>query len=451
MGLLDCLATTDALAAIFSDESVVGAMLEFEGAIARGAAAAGVIPASAAQVISDAARQGGVDPASIAGAARAGATPAIPLVKALRERVHAIDPASAAYVHWGATSQDVTDTALILLLRQARGGIAADHRRLAGALRELSERHASDVMLGRTLLQPATPITFGLKTAGWLSAIAGSWRRLDQAWDATMVVQFGGAAGTLAALGADGPRVVAATARELELRDAPPWHTDRDRLGALMTACGLYVAALGKTARDLSLLMQAEVGEVAEPGGGSSTMPQKRNPVLSVLVRSAALQAPHLGASLHTSAALAVDERPDGAWHAEWPVLRRLLLLSAGAAALAAELLSGLEVHADVMTARVQQAGPLLLAERLEAELPGRLGGPDAAARVKELLARAGGAADPRAALRDGIPVDAVADDELDAMLDPQGYLGVADAVVDRALDRAARLEATAGRGGHHG
>ena len=214
--------------------------------------------------------------------------------------------------------------------------------------------------------------------------------------------------------------------------------------------------ALGKVATDVALLVRPEVAELAEPAaagrGGSSTMPQKRNPVLSVLVRSAALQTPHLAASLHTSAALAADERPDGAWHAEWPVLRRLLLLSAGAAALAAELLDGLQVREEAMAAHLDQAGPLVLAERLQAELPVRLGGgPEATARVRDLLAEAGAAADPRAVLRDGIPVGVVTDEELARLLDPHGYLGVADQLVDRALDRAARLGSTTGTGTRHG
>src|SRR5262245_28621124 len=218
MPLIDCLATTDALAELFSDVSVLGAMLEFEAALARAAASAGVIPAAAATVISAAARGRGFDVSAIARDGRTGATPAIPLVKALRARVRELDPGAAAHVHLGATSQDVTDTALILLLGRAHHTIAADHLRLEQALRALSERHASTIMLARTLLQPATPTTFGLKVAGWTAPIARSWRRLDRAWHQAMVVQLGGAAGTLAALGEFGPRVAESVARELGLR-----------------------------------------------------------------------------------------------------------------------------------------------------------------------------------------------------------------------------------------
>ena len=270
-------------------------MLDFESALARARGHAGVIPATAARTISEAALRGGFDTAAIARAARAEPRRRFRWCKALRERVRLIDPASAAYVHWGATSQDVTDTALVLLLEQARVPIAADHARLDRALRTLSERHAGTVMLGRTLLQPATPITFGLKVAGWTSAIGHSWRRLRDAWSRALVLQFGGAAGTLAALGDQGLRVVAETARELgPARRSPPWHTNRDRLGALVTACGLHVAALGKIARDITLLMQAEVGEAAEPGGGSSTMPHKRNPSGCAVVLAAATRMPSL-------------------------------------------------------------------------------------------------------------------------------------------------------------
>ena len=194
MTLLNCLATTDALTAVFSDDNVVAAMLAFESALARSAAAAGVIPETAARVIAEAAGRGGFDVAAIASAARIDATPAIPLVKALRERVQQRDPASAAYVHWGATSQDVTDTALMLLVKQAGVPIAADYLRLDAALRELSNRHATTLMLGRTLLQPATPITFGLKVAGWTAAISRSWQRVHDEFVRAQVMQFGGAA-----------------------------------------------------------------------------------------------------------------------------------------------------------------------------------------------------------------------------------------------------------------
>ena len=277
--LIECLATTDSLAEVFSNQSVLQAMLDFEVALARAAARADIVPEAVAAAIAAAAEAKRFDVAAIAREARQSATPVIPLVGALTERVRAIDPESAQYVHWGATSQDVADTAMVLLLKRAKSLLAADHARIDRALRTLSEAHASTVMLGRTLLQPATPITFGLKAAGWCAALSRSWSRLSAAWHAALVLEFGGAAGTRAAFGDRAAIVAMELATELDLGPAPPWHTDRDRLGGAIAAMGLYTAVLGKIARDVSLLMQAEVGEVAERGGGSSSMPHKRNPV----------------------------------------------------------------------------------------------------------------------------------------------------------------------------
>ena len=426
MSLLDCLATTDALAAIFCDESIAAAMLEFESALARGAAIAGVIPTTAARTISEAALRGGVDAAAIARAARAGATPAIPLVQALRERVHLIDPASAAYVHWGATSQDVTDTALVLLLKQARVPIAADEARLDRALRALSERHAGTVMLGRTLLQPATPITFGLKVAGWTSAISHSWQRLRDAWSRALVLQFGGAAGTLAALGDQGLRVVAETARELDLRAVPPWHTNRDRLGALVTACGLHVAALGKAARDITLLMQAEVGEAAEPGGGSSTMPHKQNPSGCAVVLAAATRMPSLVSACLT-AMIQEHERGTGGGQAEWPIVGAAVQVTGAAVSSLAGAIAGLTVDPERMRRNLEATGGTIFAERAVMQLTPLLGRDSAQRLVGEAVAesrRSGGAFAGvlRASVGQQVPGDLL--DDIDR---PERYLGAAE------------------------
>ena len=436
MRLIDCLATTDALAAIFSDESVLRAMLEFEGALARAAADAGAIPAAAARAISDAVSQGGIDPAAIAAAARAGATPAIPFVKDLRARVEAIDAPGAACVHLGATSQDVTDTALVLLLKQARSPIAADQQRLDRALRELSARHAATVMLGRTLLQPATPITFGLKVAGWTSAIVRSWRRLDDAWERALVIQFGGAAGTLAALGEKGPRIVAGTARELGLRSAPPWHTDRDRLGALMTACGLHVAALGKAARDISLLMQAEVGEAAEPGGGSSTMPQKRNPSRCAVVLAAATRLPGLVAS-YLTAMVQDHERALGGVQAEWPIVSAAVQATGAAVAALAAAVEGLEVDPERMRSNIDSTGGTVFAERAAMLLAPEIGRERAQQLVEESIARSRSdrvsfAVALRAAARTEPAISRTLLDDLDV---PERYLGESEAIRIRLLN----------------
>ena len=226
-------------------------------------------------------------------------------------------PQRRAFVHWGTTSQDLSDTALVLCLAAAARILEADHARLARALRRLSETHKATVMLARTLLQPAPPITFGLKAAGWLAAASRGQARLKAAFREACVVQFGGASGTLAALGAAGPDVAKALAAELELPlpDAP-WHAHRDRLAHLVGACGVYAGTLGKIARDISLLMQHEVGEASEPGGGSSSMPHKRNPAGCAIVLAAANRLPGL-VSAFLSGMVQEHERGLGGWHAE--------------------------------------------------------------------------------------------------------------------------------------
>jgi len=266
--LIESLATTEALADVFSDESILQAMLAFEVALAGVDERLGIIAPTAAGAIERAAKTGSFSSEALARDTLRAGTPVIPLVKALTNQVRVFDSGAARYVHWGATSQDVSDTALVLLLKRARPLLAADCGRLTQALRSLSDQHPKTVMLGRTLLQPTPPVTLGLKAAGWLAAIRRGWNTLDSAFDSALVIQFGGASGTLAALGDRGMDVGRALAEELDLAypDAP-WHAHRDRLAAVLCACGVLTASLGKMARDIALLMQNEVGEAAEPGG----------------------------------------------------------------------------------------------------------------------------------------------------------------------------------------
>ena len=284
MRLIDSLATTPALAELFSDESVLRAMLDFESALARAEARTGVIPKDAADTITALAKPGSFDAAALAVAAFRAGTPAIPLVKALTDQVRKTNAEAARFVHWGATSQDVMDSAMSLLLKRAEPILIGDLLRLEKALASLSERHKDSVMLGRTLLQPAPPVTFGLKAAGWLGSVRRGRRRLQNGFRDAAVLQFGGASGTLASLGDRGMAVIEALSVELGLRTSSgaPWHTQRDQLATLICACGVLTGSLGKMARDIVLLMQNEVGEASEPGGegrgGSSTMPHKRNP-----------------------------------------------------------------------------------------------------------------------------------------------------------------------------
>ena len=283
--LIDCLVSTSSLSELFSDRSVLQAMLDFEAALARSQASCGVIPAFAAETISKAADAEDIDiPELVRQSLRAG-TPTIPVVKALTS---SIQGDACNYVHWGATSQDVVDSAMVMLLVRCKDVFAKDHARLVGALRRLSDQHARTVMLGRTLMQPAAPITFGLKAAGWLGSLDRCWARVTMAFEDARVLQFGGATGTLAALGDRGLAVSEALAAQLNLKcpDAP-WHAHADRLTALMASLSIYSAAAGKMALDIALLMQFEVGEATEPGGdgrsGSSAMPHKHNATACML------------------------------------------------------------------------------------------------------------------------------------------------------------------------
>jgi 3-carboxy-cis,cis-muconate cycloisomerase len=366
--LIESLATTAALAELFSDESVLQAMLDFEVALARAEARFGVVPQAAANAIAKAAKAGAFDTAELAQETLRAGSPAIPVVKALTERVRASDSTAGGFVHWGATSQDVVDTALVLLLKRAQPILAADLSRLDAALLGLSERHKNTVMLGRTLMQPALPTTFGLKAAGWLGAIRRGRKHLEAGFEEIALVQFGGAVGTLASLGLQGIAVSRGLAEELGLGfpDAP-WHTHRDRLAALVCACGVLTGSLGKMARDISLLMQGEVGEAAEPSapgrGGSSTMPHKRNPIGCMATLAAAHRVPgHVAAFL--SAMGQEHERAVGGWQSEWPTVAAVIQATGLAAASMAEVSEGLSVDESRMRANIEATGGIIFAER---------------------------------------------------------------------------------------
>ena len=390
--LIESLATTPALAALFSDESVLHAMVEFETALARAEARHGLIPLEAADAIAAAARPGNFDISVLADAAFRAGTPAIPLVKMLTDQVRKDDAKAARFVHWGATSQDVADTAMSLLLKRAELLLVGDLNRLEKSLADLSERHKDSVMLGRTLLQPAPPVTFGLKAAGWLASIRRGWRRLRKAFCAAAVLQFGGASGTLASLGDRGIPVAQALSAELGFGDSPPtsWHTQRDQLATLICACGVLTGSLGKMSRDISLLMQNEVGEAAEPGGegrgGSSTMPNKRNPTACALTLAASYRVPGLVASF-LSAMPQEHERGVGGWQAEWPIIAAVVQSTGVAIASMAEAAEGLSVDAKKMRLNIENTNGVIFAERAMMLLGAKLGR-DVALKVVDAAVR---------------------------------------------------------------
>lgn len=423
VGLADPVAVGSDEAA--GDERLLAALLDVELALTRALAASRPEAAAALPAVESAVRAGSSDAADLALAARAGGNPVIPLVKRLRAAVRESAPDAAAWVHRGATSQDVVDSATALVAVRA-GTVVLDRLdAVIASLGRLAAAHADDVCVGRTLTQHATPTTFGAKAAVWTRAVVAAARRLETALD-ELPAQLGGASGTLASLvaqvGADETaELPTRLAAELGLASpAAPWHVDRTPITVLGDALAGVLDALGAFATNVATLARPELAEVVEAdGGGSSAMPQKRNPVRSVLVRSAAMRAPSLAADLHRAAALTVDERPDGAWHAEWQPLRELLRLALGASALAAELASGLRVDADRMRATLVEAGPLILAERVSLELSPRIG----AERVQALVDDAVAGGDLEASLR---AEPGLEDVDVPALLDPAGYVGLA-------------------------
>jgi len=383
--LIDTLGTTDALSAVFSDASLLQLLLDVEAALAQVQGRLGLIPASAADAIRAAATAEDFDAVAIAREARKSGTPVISIVQALSARVRMHDADAARFVHFGATSQDISDTAFVLCLARAHEIVHADGARLAAALRGRSDEHAGTLMLGRTLLQPAPPITFGLKLAGWYAAVERGRARLAEASARVSVLQFGGAVGTLASLGSRGPEVAQALAAELSLSCPPaPWHTHRDRLAELVCACGVYTASIGKIARDVSLLMQFEVAEAAEPGGGSSTMPHKRNPSGCAIALAAASRLPGL-VSTFLSAMIQEHERGLGGLHAEWPVVVDAVQATGAAVTAMAGAIEVLSVDGARMRANIEATRGFVFAERALMRLGPALG----RERAHELIGQA--------------------------------------------------------------
>lgn len=423
VGLLAPGWTGSPAASATGDTAYLQALLDAEAALTRAQAALDLAPAEAASAVTEAADAGRFDVRSLAERARAGGNPVIPLVADLTK---AVGDAYGPYVHRGATSQDIMDTATMLVAARTLDLVLGDLDRTQRALARLAAEHRDTAMAGRTLTQHAVPTTFGLKAAGWRSLVLDARDRVTAVRD-SLPAQLGGAAGTLAAFGtygaSDPTELTTAYARELGLR-APdlPWHTLRTPVADLAGCLAVTAGALGKVAVDVLTLSRTEIAEVAEgSGGGSSAMPHKSNPVRSTLIASAARRAPQLAGTLYGSLA-AEDERPAGAWHAEWEPLRELLRLVGGAARDAVELAEGLRVRADVMREHLDLTHGLIVSERLSAELAPVLG----RARAKELLTRLASELRPLAEAPELADVD----------LDPTHYTGSAGFLTDRALER---------------
>ncbi|RON60919.1 3-carboxy-cis,cis-muconate cycloisomerase [Pseudomonas fluorescens] len=438
--LFDAYFTARDMREVFCDQGRVQAMLDFEAALARAEARVGLIPASAVAPIVSACSADLYDFAALGEAIATAGNSAIPLVKALGKQIAATDAEAERYVHLGATSQDVMDSGLVLQLRQALDLIEGELAQLAASLANQAQRHAATPLAGRTWLQHATPVTLGMKIAGWLGAVTRSRQRLRELKPRLLVLQFGGASGTLAALGEQALPVAQALAEELQLSvPEQPWHTQRDRIVEFGAVLGLIAGSLGKLGRDVSLLMQTEAAEAFEPAapgkGGSSTMPHKRNPVGAAVLIGAATRVPGLVSTLF-SAMPQEHERSLGLWHAEWETLPDICCLVSGSLLQARLLADGLEVDAGRMGRNLELTQGLVLAEAVSIVLAQRVGRDSAHHLLEQCCKRA--VAEQRhlrAVLGDEPKVTAqLSAAELDHLLNPAHYLGQARVWVERAV-----------------
>ena len=432
-------------ATVFTPAGHVQAMLDVEVALAEALAKAGVIPASSVPPIRSQAQASQYDLESLASEATSAGNLLIPLVRQLKVRVAAVDATAAGHVHWGATSQDVMDTALLLQLRTAVGEVRLSLERAGDAAADLARRHVATPIAGRTWLQQATPTTFGAKAAVWVDGISRARTRLAASLNAALELQFGGATGTLASLGSAAPAVMEALADRLSLRVADiPWHTERSRIADVACALGLTCGSLGKIGNDIALLAQTEVGEVSErPAagrGGSSSMPHKHNQVAATAAMAAAVQAPGLVATM-LSAMPQEHERAFGRWQAEWDTLPALVHLTSKSARALADALPHLVVHEAHMRTNLDLAGGVARAEGLVIALAPHIGRGDALSMVQTLCDRA---------LKDGRSLHDVAageprictflnTEQIAGALDPIALSGSTGTFVDRVLQRWAR------------
>jgi 3-carboxy-cis,cis-muconate cycloisomerase len=450
MPLLDPLFRSEAVENILSDRATIQGMLDFEAALARAESRTGVIPSAAAKSIESKCRAELFDLAAISTESANSGNAAIPLIKHLTALVAKSDKEAARFVHWGATSQDAIDTGRILQLRRALDLISRDLESLAEPLGELAQKHRNTLIAGRTWMQHALPTTLGYKIAGWLDAVLRHQSRLRETRERCLVLQFGGAVGTLAALGGRGPDVASFLAAELKLPlPALSWHAHRDRIAEIAATLGLITGTLGKIARDIALHAQTEIAEISEPvaegRGGSSTMPHKRNPLASALILAAAERVPGLVSTMF-SAMQQEDERGLGGWHAEWETLPEIVSLTAGAMHHFTVLVPALEIDADRMRKNLDISNGLIFAEAVSMALSEKIGRGNAHELVTAACTRARQenrplriilSADPRISSQ-------LTQSEMDRLFNPHNYLGAAEEFVYRVVT-ASRTKIPAG------
>lgn len=436
-GVFQGLFAPDHVAEQVSERAWLQAMLDVEAALAAAEADAGIVPPEAAEAIAAACDAARFDPDALAREARDTNSPVVPLVRALAAE---LPEEAGRWVHWGATSQDVMDSASMLIARRTLPLIDDELRGVVRSCAALAGEHRATPMAGRTLLQQALPVTFGLKAAGWLAGVGEARERLAAVEPAA---ELGGAAGTLASLGDDGLRVLEGFSAKLGLAEPVlPWHTSRARVGELGAALALAAGALEKVALDVTLMAQTEVGELAESSGGgrggSSTLPHKRNPVGAVRCGACARLARASATTLLGGMAQEHERASSGAWHAEWPALTDALALTGGAAWSLGESLSGLEVSPESMTRNLELTGGLLMAESVTMAIAGQTGRGEAKRIVDAASALAADSGRPfrEVLMEDDRVSELLGPEGIDRALDPLAYLGSADAFIDRALER---------------
>jgi 3-carboxy-cis,cis-muconate cycloisomerase len=449
--MYDPLFSTPAMIDVLSDRNFLRHMLAYEAALALALEEHKIIPFGVGKAIASIDAES-LDLDTLAKQAFAGGNICIPFVRMLAAHVADVDSAAAAYVHWGATSQDVIDTSLILQMRSALILIEQDLELTCEGISRLIRTYRQMVMPGRTWLQQGPPVTLGLKLATWLDTLLRHQERLAQTKTRSIALQFGGAVGTLAALGDNGSAVAHTLGGLLDLEvPALPWHTQRDRIGELATTFGLLTGTLGKIARDVSLLMQTEVDEFMEPAaagrGGSSTMPHKRNPVYSAVILAASVRVPGLVSTI-LSAMVQEHERSLGGWQAEWETLTEIVRLTAGALAAVKEIAVGATVNSDALRRNLDLLGGVAMAEAVSFEVARKLGKAEAHKILETVSQRA---------IHDGVSMQVALAQELslreyfsledlERMLTPANYLGSTNDFIENVLSRQAMQAAR----GHH-
>jgi 3-carboxy-cis,cis-muconate cycloisomerase len=442
--MFDALFIDSEMEHLFRDEAIVQAMLRFEAALSLAQADANTISRDHARLIAGVCESAEIDLEKIMLGARQAGNPAIPLIKELTALVRKSDAQAAQFVHAGATSQDVIDTAAMLQLKAALSRISVGINSLQQRLTELIKEHRQTVMIGRTLLQQARPISFSFKVASWLDQLIRCKGRIREVRAQALVLQFGGAVGTLAASGSEALAIRSNLARRLELGEpAIAWHTARDRFFEVASAMAMLTGCLGKIAMDASLLMQTEVGELTEAAeegrGGSSAMPHKRNPVAPTMIVAACSRVPGLLATISASM-IQENERSVGRWHAEWNPLPQIVCLAGGTIQHADDLFSRLEVNRDRMRQNIDLTRGLIFAESIVSALGKKIGKSEAEKLVRLACQRAREKDyHLRQVLVEETAIARVLDQAtLDRLFQPENALGAANELVDRVLQRSA-------------